>query len=41
MNLNSIQNRYWSIYPCVALTGEGIGEGIQNLVETISKKNKK
>jgi hypothetical protein len=41
MNLNSIQNRYWSIYPCVATKGEGVAEGIQNLIEIMSKKNKK
>jgi ADP-ribosylation factor-like protein 3 len=41
MDLNSIGNRYWSIYPCSALKGDGIKEGLQDLMEIInSKKNK-
>lgn len=40
MDLNSLQNRYWSIYPCSALTGEGVKEGLQNLMEIINNSKK-
>lgn len=40
MDLNSLQNRYWSIYPCSALTGEGVKEGMQNLMEIIGSNKK-
>lgn len=40
MDLNSLQNRYWSIYPCSAITGEGVKEGMQNLIEIISNSKK-
>jgi ADP-ribosylation factor-like protein 3 len=40
MDLNSLQNRYWSIYPCSAITGEGVKEGMQNLMEIISNSKK-
>lgn len=40
MDLNSLQNRDWSIFPCSALTGEGVKEGMQYLMEIIgTKKN--
>lgn len=41
MDLNSLQNRFWSIYPCSAISGEGVKEGMQNLMEIISQKKKK
>ena len=40
MDLNSLQNRYWSIFPCSAITGEGVKEGMQNLMEVINNKKK-
>ncbi len=40
MDLNTLQNRYWSIYPCSAITGEGVKEGMQNLMEIISNSKK-
>ena len=40
MDLNSLQNRYWSIYPCSAITGDGVKEGMQNLIEIIGNNKK-
>ncbi len=40
MDLNSLKNRYWSIFPCSAITGEGVKEGMQNLMEVINNKKK-
>lgn len=40
MDLNSLKNRYWSIFPCSAITGEGVKEGMQNLMEVISNTKK-
>jgi hypothetical protein len=40
MNLGNITSRFWSIHACSALKGSGIEEGLEWLVEVISKKNK-
>ena len=40
MDLNALKDRYWSIYPCSAITGEGVKEGMQNLIEIISSVKK-
>lgn len=39
MELEEIANRPWSINACSAIQGEGVKEGMQWLVEVISKKN--
>jgi signal recognition particle receptor subunit beta len=38
LNLNSIIDRNWSLFSCSALKGEGIREGMEWLLETISNK---
>ena len=39
MELELISNRPWSINACSALKGEGVKEGMEWIVEIISKKN--
>ena len=41
MELSSISDRKWSINACVAITGEGVEEGMKWLVETVSKNQEK
>jgi len=40
MDLNSLKDRYWTIFPCSAISGEGVKEGMQNLIEQISNSKK-
>lgn len=35
LNLDKIINRNWSLFPCSAIKGDGIQDGIQWLLETI------
>ena len=40
MELNDLKGRYWSIFPCSALTGDGVKEGMKNLIEYINTLKK-
>ena len=39
MELEGLTNRFWMINACSALKGEGVTEGMQWLVDQISKKS--
>ena len=36
MDFNVLKDRYWSIFPCSAISGEGVKDGMQNLMEYIN-----
>ena len=39
MELANITDRSWNINACIAIKGDGVKEGLNWLIETISKKN--
>jgi len=41
LQLNTIRDRTWQIQPCSALTGEGVKDGVNWVINTIEKAGKK
>ncbi|EDQ87208.1 uncharacterized protein MONBRDRAFT_27379 [Monosiga brevicollis MX1] len=41
LNLHTIRGRAWQIQPCSAVTGEGVRDGMEWVIKTVSKKKKK
>merc|ERR1712100_80098 len=41
LNLHTIRERAWQIQPCSAVTGEGVKDGMEWVIKTVSKKKKK
>ncbi len=40
LNLHSIRDRQWQIFPCSAKTGEGIQEGMEFIISELNEKAK-